>query len=51
MQLTIRKFRHKVPLSSMLSEAFYVQENSRLGCQLQLTPNMDGLEIELAPES
>ncbi len=36
---------------AMLSEAFYVKENSRLGCQIQLTPEMEGLEIELAPES
>ena len=36
---------------AMLSEAFYVKENSRLGCQIQITPEMEGLEIELAPES
>ncbi len=35
----------------MLAEAFHVQENSRLGCQIQITPEMDGLEVELAPES
>lgn len=35
----------------MLAEAFYVEDNSRLGCQIQITPEMDGLEIELAPES
>lgn len=35
---------------AMLSEAFYVKENSRLGCQIQITPEMDGLEVELAPE-
>jgi len=35
----------------MLDQAFYVEDNSRLGCQLQITPEMDGLEIELAPES
>ena len=35
----------------MLAEAFHVEENSRLGCQIQITPEMDGLEIELAPES
>jgi ferredoxin len=35
---------------AMLSEAFYVKENSRLGCQLHLTEAMDGLEVELAPE-
>ena len=36
---------------AMLSEAFYVKDNSRLGCQIQMTPEMDGLEVELAPES
>ncbi len=36
---------------AMLSEAFYVKENSRLGCQIQITPELDGLEVELAPES
>lgn len=36
---------------AMLSEAFYVKENSRLGCQIQINPEMDGLEVELAPES
>lgn len=35
----------------MLAEAFYVQDNSRLGCQIQMTLNMDGLEVELAPEN
>jgi len=24
---------------------------SRLGCQIQMTPEMEGLEVELAPES
>ncbi|TXG36784.1 2Fe-2S iron-sulfur cluster-binding protein [Seonamhaeicola maritimus] len=36
---------------AMLSEAFDVQVNSRLGCQIQVTPEMEGLELELAPES
>jgi 2Fe-2S ferredoxin len=36
---------------AMLSEAFYVKDNSRLGCQIQITSEMDGLEVELAPES
>ena len=47
---------HKLPEmqddeEAMLSEAFYVKDNSRLGCQIQMTPEMDGLEVELAPES
>jgi 2Fe-2S ferredoxin len=36
---------------AMLSEAFDVKTNSRLGCQIQMTPEMHGLEVELAPES
>ncbi len=36
---------------AMLAEAFYVKENSRLGCQLHITPELEGLEVELAPES
>lgn len=36
---------------AMLSEAFYVKPNSRLGCQIHITEDLDGLEIELAPES
>ncbi len=36
---------------AMLAEAFYVQDNSRLGCQIHLTEAIEGLEIVLAPES
>ena len=35
---------------AMLSEAFHVKYNSRLGCQIQMIPEMEGLEVELAPE-
>lgn len=35
----------------MLLEAFHVKENSRLSCQLFIDESLDGLEIELAPES
>tara|TARA_R110000764_G_scaffold91650_1_gene174808 strand:+ start:138 stop:470 length:333 start_codon:yes stop_codon:yes gene_type:complete len=35
---------------AMLSEAFNVKDNSRLGCQLHISEDMDGLEVELAPE-
>ena len=35
---------------AMLSEAFNVEDNSRLGCQLHISEDMDGLEVELAPE-
>jgi ferredoxin len=36
---------------AMLWEAYNMKENSRLGCQIQITADLDGLEIELAPES
>ena len=50
------KSNHELPEMSddedaMLAEAFYVEDNSRLGCQIQITPALEGLEIELAPES
>jgi 2Fe-2S ferredoxin len=35
---------------AMLWEAFNVKDNSRLGCQIHITENLEGLEIELAPE-
>lgn len=36
---------------AMLSEAFHVKENSRLGCQLPITEALDGLRVTVAPES
>lgn len=33
----------------MLDEAFHVEDNSRLGCQLHLRDDMDGMVIRLAP--
>ncbi len=47
---------HKLPEMGvdedmMLAEAFYVEDNSRLGCQIAVTPELEGLEIQLAPES
>jgi 2Fe-2S ferredoxin len=35
---------------AMLSEAFFVQENSRLGCQIPITADLNGLKVTLAPE-
>ncbi|HLF50711.1 ferredoxin [Flavobacterium sp.] len=35
---------------AMLSEAFNVKPSSRLGCQIHLSEDLNGLEIELAPE-
>lgn len=36
---------------AMLWEAYNVKENSRLGCQINITPEIEGLIVELAPES
>lgn len=46
---------HELPEKSedeeaMLSEAFYVKDRSRLGCQIWITEELNGLEVELAPE-
>ena len=35
---------------AMISEAYNVKENSRLGCQIFITSELDGLRVELAPE-
>ncbi len=34
---------------AMLSEAFFVKENSRLSCQITITEKLNNLEIEIAP--
>ena len=34
----------------MLDEAYQVQENSRLSCQIPFTEDLDGLKVTLAPE-
>jgi 2Fe-2S ferredoxin len=45
---------HELPEMSydedlMLAEAFHVKDNSRLGCQLFISENLDGLKVVLAP--
>lgn len=35
---------------NMLDEAFHVKSNSRLGCQIHITPEIDGIVLRLAPE-
>ena len=35
---------------SMLDQAFNVQDNSRLGCQVEFNDELDGIKVELAPE-
>ncbi|MCW8980684.1 MAG: 2Fe-2S iron-sulfur cluster-binding protein [Altibacter sp.] len=47
---------HELPEMSydedlMLAEAFNVQDNSRLGCQIHIKPEMEGLKVQLAPEA
>jgi 2Fe-2S ferredoxin len=47
---------HELPNQSdaeldMLDQAFYVKNNSRLGCQLHLNNDLHGLIVRLAPES
>jgi len=46
---------HNLPEQSdeeldMLDQAFFVQENSRLGCQIQINPSIDGIRLRLAPD-
>jgi ferredoxin, 2Fe-2S len=36
--------------SMMLDEAFQVQDNSRLSCQLKFADELDGIKVTLAPE-
>ena len=45
---------HSLPEKSddeedMLDEAFFVEDNSRLGCQIHLANDLDGLKVKLAP--
>ena len=44
---------HELPEMSedeeaMLDSAFFVEDNSRLGCQIHLADDMDGLTVKLA---
>jgi 2Fe-2S ferredoxin len=50
------KSDHELPEMSddedaMLAEAFNVEANSRLGCQIHMTENLNGLVVKLAPEA
>ena len=36
---------------NMLDQAFFVRSNSRLGCQIRLTNDLDGLKVKLAEVS
>lgn len=35
----------------MLDQAFFVEDNSRLGCQIKMAAEVDGLKVRLAPVS
>ena len=35
---------------AMLSEAFNVTDKSRLGCQIAINQELDGIELTIAPE-
>ena len=35
---------------AMLDEAYHVEENSRLGCQISITADLDGLKVKITPE-
>ena len=35
---------------AMLSEAFNIKSSSRLGCQIQITKELDGMTFEIATE-
>ncbi|MEI6408353.1 MAG: 2Fe-2S iron-sulfur cluster-binding protein [Bacteroidota bacterium] len=36
---------------AMLDSAFFVKANSRLGCQIKIKDELEGLAVKLAPES
>lgn len=45
---------HELPEASeaeedMLDQAFFVEDNSRLGCQLKMSNQLEGLVVKLAP--
>lgn len=48
--------QHELPEASddeedMLDQAFFVEDNSRLGCQIKIREEIDGLRVQLAPVS
>jgi ferredoxin len=36
---------------NILDQAFFVEDNSRLGCQLHLHDRLNGLKVKLAPDT
>ena len=35
---------------AMLIDAYHVKDNSRLGCQIHISEDLEGLRLEIAPE-
>lgn len=55
-QCYILNFEHMLPEmgyeeEDMLDQAFFVEDNSRLSCQIPITSGLDGLELKIAPVS
>tara|TARA_R100001369_G_scaffold92902_1_gene141288 strand:- start:134209 stop:134544 length:336 start_codon:yes stop_codon:yes gene_type:complete len=55
-QCYVLSHEHVLPEKSyeeedMLDQAFFVENNSRLGCQINMTAELEGLEVKLAPQS
>ncbi len=53
-QCYILNYQHMLPEMSyeeedMLDQAFHVEDNSRLSCQIPITDELEGLEIRIAP--
>jgi len=42
--------KESIVLKEFFGLSFYVKDSSRLGCQIQITPELDGLVFELAQE-
>lgn len=47
---------HELPAPSddelnMLDQAFFVEPNSRLGCQIKMNNTLSGLRVKLAPDA
>ncbi|WP_081210588.1 2Fe-2S iron-sulfur cluster-binding family protein [Salegentibacter sediminis] len=53
-QCYMLNFEHLLPQKSyeeedMLDQAFFLQDNSRLSCQIPITEELEGLEVKIAP--
>ncbi|WP_299154401.1 2Fe-2S iron-sulfur cluster-binding protein [uncultured Christiangramia sp.] len=53
-QCYMLNYQHVLPEMSyeeedMLDQAFHVEDNSRLSCQIPITDELEGLEIRIAP--